>query len=151
MTRRIASRLSAGGVLLGMLLLAGCAVTPQDQPRSIAVQADADETLKATLAMLAERSFVIRHADGDLGQIDAVLASRSGYEIHAEVTSGGERPPGLALQNGSTYLTLSGRRGGHPLGAESLDPLFIDVQTRLGSVAVSRTAAPEPVFVRDKE
>lgn len=130
---RIAHKLKGAGLLLAILSLAGCAVTPQAQPRSIAVQADADETLRATLVMLAERGFVIRHADGDLGQIDAVLATRSGYEIHAEVTSGGEPPPGLVLRNGSTYLTLSGRRGGQPLGAESLDPLFIDVQNRLGA------------------
>jgi hypothetical protein len=121
-----------GSLSIGSLLLTACAVTPQAQPRSIAVQASADETLKATLAMLAERGFVIRHGDGDLGQIDAVLASRSGYEMHAQVTSGGERPPGLVLQNGNTYLTLSGRRGGHPLEAVELDPLFIDVQNRLG-------------------
>ncbi|WP_157958175.1 hypothetical protein [Salinicola sp. CR57] len=120
------------GVLVGLLLLTACAVSPQPQPRSIAVQATADETLKATLAMLAERGFVIRHGDGDLGQLDAVLASRSGYEIHAQITSGGERPPGLVMQNGDTYLTLSGRRGGQPLDALELDPLFIDVQNRLG-------------------
>ncbi|WP_157958337.1 hypothetical protein [Salinicola lusitanus] len=120
------------GVLVGLLLLTACAVSPQPQPRSIAVQATADETLKATLAMLAERGFVIRHGDGDLGQLDAVLASRSGYEIHAQITSGGERPPGLVMQNGDTYLTLSGRRGGQPLDALALDPLFIDVQNRLG-------------------
>lgn len=117
---------------LALLTLAGCAVVPQAQPRSIAVQASADETLKATLEMLTDRGFVIRHGDGDLGQIDAVLASRSGYEVHAEVTSGGEPPPGTILQNGSTYLTLSGRHGGQPLDAASLDPLFIDVQNRLG-------------------
>lgn len=120
------------GVLVGLLLLTACAVSPQPQPRSIAVQATAEETLKATLTMLAERGFVIRHGDGDLGQLDAVLASRSGYEIHAQITSGGERPPGLVMQNGDTYLTLSGRRGGQPLDALALDPLFIDVQNRLG-------------------
>ena len=120
------------GLLVGMLSLAGCAVAPQPQPRSIAVEATAEATLKATLAMLAERGFVIRHADGDLGQIDAVLASRSGYEVHAQVTSGGERPPGLVIQNGDTFLPLSGRRGGQPLDALELDPLFIDVQNRLG-------------------
>lgn len=120
------------GVLVGLLLLTACAVSPQPQPRSIAVQATAEETLKATLTMLAERGFVIRHGDGDLGQLDAVLASRSGYEIHAQITSGGERPPGLVMQNGDTYLTLSGRRGGQPLDALELDPLFIDVQNRLG-------------------
>lgn len=126
------SRVAWLGLLAGMLLLTACAVSPQPQPRSIAVQATTEETLKATLAMLAERGFVIRHGDGDLGQIDAVLASRSGYEIHAQVTSGGERPPGLVMQSGDTYLTLSGRRGGQPLDALALDPLFIDVQNRLG-------------------
>lgn len=133
--RRYASRLPimlGASLLLAMVGLAGCAVSQPAQPRSIAVQASADETLKATLSMLAERGFVIRHGDGDLGQIDAVLASRSGYEVHAQITSGGERPPGLVLQNGDTYLTLSGRRGGQPLDALSLDPLFIDVQNRLG-------------------
>ncbi|MDH4574512.1 hypothetical protein [Salinicola acroporae] len=136
--RRVVTARSGGrkaawlGALVGLLLLTACAVSPQPQPRSIAVQATAEETLKATLAMLAERGFVIRHGDGDLGQLDAVLASRSGYEIHAQITSGGERPPGLVMQNGDTYLTLSGRRGGQPLDALELDPLFIDVQTRLG-------------------
>jgi len=120
------------GLLIGILSLTGCAVSPQAQPRSIAVQATVNETLKATLAMLAERGFVIRHGDGDLGQIDAVLASRSGYEVHAQVTSGGERPTGLVMQNGDTFLTLSGRRGGQPLNATELDPLFIDIQDRLG-------------------
>ena len=120
-------------LILGLLLgLAGCAVNPPAQPRSIAVSASEDATLRATLAMLAERGFVIRQADGDLRQIDAVLASRSGYEVHAEVSGGSQRPPGLVLQNGDTYLTLSGRRGGQPLDAASLDPLFIDVQRRLG-------------------
>lgn len=133
--RRYASRspnLLLAGLLVAMIALSGCAVSQPAQPRSIAVQASADETLKATLSMLAERGFVIRHGDGDLGQIDAVLASRSGYEVHAQITTGGERPAGLVMQNGDTYLTLSGRRGGQPLDALSLDPLFIDVQNRLG-------------------
>ncbi|OLO05154.1 hypothetical protein [Salinicola socius] len=132
-SRRSGLRQVAGlSVLIGCLLLSACAVSPQAQPRSISVQATAQETLKATLSMLAERGFVIRHGDGNLGQIDAVLASRSGYEVHAQVTSGGERPAGLVMQNGDTYLTLSGRRGGQPLEAVELDPLFIDVQNRLG-------------------
>ncbi|GHB32466.1 hypothetical protein [Salinicola rhizosphaerae] len=130
--RLVRSPVATAGLLLS-LTLTGCAVVPQAEPRSIAVEANAEQTLKATLSMLAERGFVIRHGDGDLGQIDAVLASRSGYEIHAEVTSGGPRPVGV-IQPGSTYLTLSGRRGGQPLGAESLDPLFIDVQQRLSTL-----------------
>lgn len=120
--------------MIASLWLGGCAVTPAPEPRSISVQSGADETLRATLAMFAERGFVIRHADGDLRQIDAALALRSGYEIHAEVTTGEARPPGLVLINGDTYLTLSGRRGGQPLDATALDPLFIDVQNRLRSL-----------------
>ncbi|WP_251977620.1 hypothetical protein [Salinicola avicenniae] len=127
-------RLGAGLLVLTMALFAGCAVVPEDQPRSISLTSAPDATLRATLAMLAERGFVIRHADSDLAQIDAVQASRSGYEIHAEVSSGDTVPPGLVLRNGDTYLTLSGRRGGQPLGAVELDPLFIDVQQRLGAV-----------------
>ncbi|WP_110685914.1 hypothetical protein [Salinicola aestuarinus] len=119
--------------LLAALMLAGCAVAPAPAPRSISLDADADATLRATLAMFAERGFVIRHADGELRQIDAVLASRSGYQVHAEVTTGDTPPPGLALRQGDTYLTLSGRQGGHPLGATALDPLFIDVQNRMRS------------------
>ncbi|WP_162617993.1 hypothetical protein [Salinicola halophilus] len=119
--------------LLAALWLGGCAVAPAPEPRSISLNADPDATLRATLAMFAERGFVIRHADGDLRQVDAVLASRSGYQIHAEVTTGDTPPPGLALRQGDTYLSLSGRQGGQPLDAVALDPLFIDVQNRMRS------------------
>ncbi|MHB0776133.1 hypothetical protein [Halomonas sp. WWR20] len=110
-------------LLAALMALSGCAFSPtQPETRSIAVAAERDQALRAGLEMLVERGFVIRHADADLGRVDAILASRPAYEVRYDVEA----------ENGSTRIALSGRRGGQPLAPITLDPLLNDVSARLG-------------------
>lgn len=107
-----------------VLMLAGCATTssPPPEPRSLIYEAPPSRVLEAGLAMLMERGYVIRHADADLGRAEAVAATWPGYRIVFEVTAEGER----------SRVSFSGRRGDQALLPQSLDPLLVDLQARLG-------------------
>ncbi|EPC02867.1 hypothetical protein L861_23945 [Litchfieldella anticariensis FP35 = DSM 16096] len=113
------------GLLLSgiLLILTACATTSAPvAPRSMIMAANPQEVLREGIAMLAERGYVIRHADTDLGRAEAVSATWPGYEILLQVESEGE----------DSWVSFSGRRGTQPLAPYSLDPLLVDLQARLG-------------------
>ncbi|NWO10679.1 hypothetical protein HLV40_09750 [Chromohalobacter salexigens] len=119
--------------LLGVLLVAsflvlsvgGCATTSAaPQTRTLVVEAEPSTALEAGVAMLTARGFVIRRADVDLGDVEAVLAARPTLEVRYRLE---------AAEQG-TRVTLSGRRGGQPVPPYVFDTLLIDVQERLGEL-----------------
>ncbi|GAB3352198.1 MULTISPECIES: hypothetical protein [Chromohalobacter] len=119
--------------LLGVLLVAsfvvlsvgGCATTSTPpQTRTLVVEAEPTSALEAGVAMLTARGFVIRRADVDLGDVEAVLAARPTLEVRYRIE---------ATEQG-TRITLSGQRGGQSVPPYVFDTLLIDVQERLGEL-----------------
>lgn len=119
--------------LLGVLLVAsfvvlsvgGCATTSTPpQTRTLVVEAEPTSALEAGVAMLTARGFVIRRADVDLGDVEAVLAARPTLEVRYRIE---------AAEQG-TRITLSGQRGGQSVPPYVFDTLLIDVQERLGEL-----------------
>lgn len=112
-------------VLLVIAALAGCAGAPEKpQPREVMVAVEPQQVLSEGLQVLLDRGFVIRHADLDLGRLDAVLATWPGYRL---------RLYALSASEGKTRLSLSGYRARQPLAAESLDTLLAELQARLST------------------
>lgn len=104
-------------------LLSACAMAPMaPEPRAFVLPVGREEALTAGVEMLAERGYVIRYADAELGRAEASLATWPGYRLRLEV----EESPHGAL------ISFSGQRGGQPLAPQSLDPLLVDLQARLG-------------------
>ncbi|WP_163558410.1 hypothetical protein [Halomonas sp. NO4] len=115
----------AAPILLLTAWLAGCAaVAPAPDPREEALAAPPEAALGAALDLLSERGYVIRHADGDLGRAEAVLARWPGYRVRVEVTPA----------EGGSRVALSATWGGRALPADRLDPLLADLESRLGTV-----------------
>ncbi|GGX99356.1 hypothetical protein GCM10007160_28750 [Litchfieldella qijiaojingensis] len=107
-----------------VMALSACATTPTPvEPRTMTLAADQAEVLETAVAMLVERGYVIRHADPDLGRVEAVSAAWPGYEVTLQVD---------AAEGDNSRISFSGRRGRQPLAPYSLDPLLVDLQARLG-------------------
>lgn len=106
------------------LTLAACAAPSQQpaEPRSLSFAAEPSRVFETGISMFMERGYVIRHADADLARAEAVAATWPGYRVSFEVTPEGEH----------SRVTLSGRRDDRPLPPQSLDPLLVDLQARLG-------------------
>lgn len=110
------------GVLMAALVLAGCAsVAATPETRSLVVQAEPRPALEAGVAVLVEHGFVIRMADAELGRVDAVLASRSGYVLTLETQPAAD----------GTRLALSGRFSGRGIEPHRFDALLDEIRTRL--------------------
>ncbi|WP_242458019.1 hypothetical protein [Halomonas sp. YLGW01] len=121
MMRRWRGRLAAWGFVA--LALAGCAAHPGGpEPRVLVVAAAPERVMAEGLQVLIGRGFVIRHADLDLGRLEAVLATWPGYRLRLEA---------LAVGDGTTRLSLSGYRDHRPLVPESLYALLVELQARL--------------------
>lgn len=106
-----------------LALLGGCATAPMaPEPRAFVLPVERQAALAAGIELLAERGYVIRHADAELGRADAVSATWPGYRLRLDV----EESPHGAL------ISLSGQRGNQPLAPESLDPLLVELQSALG-------------------
>lgn len=103
-------------------VLAGCATQPPPTPRELPLAAPPAETLREAMHLLMERGYVIRHADGELGRLDAVLARMPGYAISLRVTG----------EDGDSRVAFLATRGGRALPPTVLDPLLTDLQARLG-------------------
>ena len=104
------------------VLLTACASTPSTlSERQIELQASSQRVLSTGLEVLVERGFVIRFADAELGRIDAVYASRPGYEVRLSTST---IPTG-------TRLALSGRQGGQAIEPYRFDPLLVEITSRL--------------------
>ncbi|APE30566.1 hypothetical protein BOX17_06100 [Halomonas aestuarii] len=102
--------------------LAGCATPAPPQPHELQLAASPGETLRKAMHLLMERGYVIRHADGELGRLDAVLARMPGYAVSLRVTGQGD----------DSRVAFIATRGGRALPPTVLDPLLTDLQSRLG-------------------
>lgn len=117
-------------VLLLMLAasVTGCATSRVAPGERLAVMdATPLRTLASAIDELVARGFVIRLANAELGRVDAVLATRSGYVLTLVAS------PATA----GTRLAIQGRQGGQPLDPVRFDALLAAIQARLAS---TRTA-----------
>lgn len=112
----------AAAVMMG-LWLSGCATTaPPAEPRELVFETPPQVTLETAVALLMERGYVIRHADGKLGRAEAVLARWPGYRVELNVAGEGS----------TSRVSVSATRGGRPMAPQTLDPLLVDLRSRLG-------------------
>ena len=110
-------------IMLLLSLMAGCATPSQaPEPRELTLQATTQETLREVIGLLQEEGYVIRHADAELGRVEAVMARWPGYRIQATT---------MTSEYG-VRLSLTAARGGSPLPPHLLDPLLAELQRRLG-------------------
>lgn len=119
-------RLVALSILLLVLAatVTGCAMTRvAPSERLVVVDATPRQTLTSAINELVERGFVIRLANAELGRVDAVLASRSGYVLTLETREAAA----------GTRLSIHGRQGGQPLDPARFDPLVAAIQARLAA------------------
>lgn len=129
------SRLAPMSLLLLMLAasITGCAtsrVAPSE--RLAVVDATPRQTLASAIDELVERGFVIRLADAELGRVDAVLATRSGYVLTLQAREAAS----------GTRLAIHGRQGGQPLDPARFDPLLAAIQARLAAADAVGSQAP---------
>ncbi len=109
--------------VLMSLWLSGCATTTRPaEPRELVFETPAEVTLETAVALLMERGYVIRHADGKLGRAEAVLARWPGYRVELNVAGEGN----------TSRVSVSATRGGRPMAPQTLDPLLVDLRSRLG-------------------
>ncbi|MGQ4878014.1 hypothetical protein ACOJCM_05515 [Billgrantia sp. LNSP4103-1] len=110
-------------IALMLVLLSGCATTaPAPEPRELSLAASPETTLQEIVGLLVDEGYVIRHADADLGRVEAVLARWPGYRVRAAV----------AEEGGGARASLTATRDGRPLPPHLLDPLLAELQRRLG-------------------
>ncbi|MDR9438053.1 MAG: hypothetical protein RI841_00915 [Halomonas sp.] len=109
-------------VILLVAWLAGCATLAPVEPRESHLAATPEATLREAMSLLMERGYVIRHADSDLGRLEAVLGRMPGYGVSLRV----------AGQGSGSRVSFIATRGGRPLAPTVLDPLLTDLQSRLG-------------------
>ncbi|MDN3524525.1 hypothetical protein QWY79_04520 [Halomonas sabkhae] len=122
MTARM--RVLALMVVLLLGPLAGCASTPAPvEPLSGRLAGSVSEALDASVRLLLERGYVVRHADGDLGRVEAVLARWPGYRIRLQVEP---------AERGSR-IEMTAFQGGHPLPPALLQPWLMTLRSRLGA------------------
>ena len=116
-------RLALSWLLLASLV--GCATppAPQEPPREIHTPAAPQVALHESLAVMMERGYVITQADGSLGRIDAALGRYPGYRVEIRVTQG---------SGGGSRIAVQALGGGRALPGKVVEPLLIDLQSRLG-------------------
>lgn len=106
-----------------LAVLGGCAAAPMaPEPRAFVLPVERQAALAAGIELLVERGYVIRHADAELGRVEAVSAAWPGYRLRLEVD---ESPHGA-------LISFSGQRANQPLAPQSLDPLLVELQAALG-------------------
>ena len=110
-------------VSLLALLLAGCATSPAREPhRELDFAYAPEATLRASAQVLMANGYVVRHADAELGRLEAVFSRWPGYRVRVEVSGEGER----------SRVSLTASRGGRPLPPQTLDLLLVEMQEQLG-------------------
>ncbi|RDB41929.1 hypothetical protein DU490_15685 [Halomonas sp. DQ26W] len=115
--------MSRFAILLLVLVLTGCAVTaPAPDPRELSLAVMPGAVLQETVDLLMDEGYVIRHADAELGRVEATLSRWPGYRVRAEVMPEGE----------VARISMTATRGGRPLPPHLLDRLLAALQTRLG-------------------
>ena len=109
-------------VSLLALLLAGCATSPaREPPRELDFAYAPEATLRASAQVLMANGYVVRHADAELGRLEAVFSRWPGYRVRVEVSGEGER----------SRVSLTANRGGRP-PPQTLDRLLVEMQEQLG-------------------
>ncbi|WP_136249027.1 hypothetical protein [Halomonas borealis] len=120
---RRTGRGSGALVVLLLLWLSGCAVTPAPSvPATRTHEAGPASVLEASMALLMERGYVIRHADVALGRLEAVIARWPGYRVLLEVEA----------VEGESRLAMRAYRGSRPLPPRLVEPLLAELSERLG-------------------
>ena len=110
-------------IVLLLALLSGCATAQQTpEPRELTLAAAPETALQEIVGLLMEQGYVIRHADAELGRVEAVLARWPGYRVRAALT-----PEAQGVR-----ASLTATRGYTPLPPHLLDPLLAELQRRLG-------------------
>lgn len=105
------------------LLLTGCAAPGvQEPPRELDFAYAPEATLRASAQVLMANGYVVRHADAELGRLEAVFSRWPGYRVRVEVSGEGEQ----------SRVSLAASRGGRPLPPQTLDPLLMEMQEQLG-------------------
>ncbi|ATJ81270.1 hypothetical protein ACFPTY_18810 [Halomonas beimenensis] len=102
--------------------LAGCATpagpaTPATRESAVPVET----VLTEAMSLLMARGYVIRHADADLGRLEAVIARWPGYRVRLEVEAA----------DGATLISMTAYRDGRPLPPRLVEPLMTDLNGRL--------------------
>lgn len=109
--------------LLLVLLLAGCAASPtREPPRELDFPFAPEATLRASAQALMAKGYVVRHADADLGRLEAVFSHWPGYRVQVEVSGDAEQ----------SRVSLTASRGGRALPPQTLDRLLVEMQDQLG-------------------
>lgn len=142
MRRSGVTRAALLALWLGLILgpgtgLGGCAATPSPAmpaTRTLAVAPDA--VLEATLSLLMERGYVIRHADAELGRLEAVIARWPGYRVQLDIEAAGGANG--AANAGRSRLAMTAWRDGRPLPPRLVEPLLTDLSARLDSWNLDR-------------
>ncbi|MFO7649410.1 MULTISPECIES: hypothetical protein [Halomonas] len=109
--------------LLFAALLSGCATpSPREMPRELDVPFAPDATLRASAQVLMANGYVVRHADAELGRLEAVFSRWPGYRVRVAVSGEGEQ----------SRVSLAATRGGRPMPPQTLDRLLVELQEQLG-------------------
>ncbi|MCW4152578.1 hypothetical protein OM427_23970 [Halomonas sp. 18H] len=122
MSRRRCMRGLSAVVLLA--LLSGCAssrATSPAEPLAGRLTGSVSEVLNVSIQLLLEQGYVVRHADSDLGRVEAVLARWPGYalRLRVEPTERGSR------------IEMIARQQGRPLPPGLLEPWLMTLRSRL--------------------
>lgn len=111
------------GIVGLALALSACATSRAPvEPRTITVAAAPAAVFKQVLVMLVEQGYVIALADTQLERIDADLATGPGYQLRWEIRQAGD----------SSQVSVQGRSGRGALAPYNLDPLLVELTSRLG-------------------
>lgn len=113
------ARLMAVGLVLW---LAGCATPPPPATPAVRELPVASRTvLVESLDLLMARGYVIRHADAELGRLEAVIARWPGYRVRLEVQDSGT----------ASRVAMTAYRGNRPLPPSLVEPLLTELNSRL--------------------
>ncbi|MDR5868322.1 hypothetical protein [Halomonas koreensis] len=114
-------RLLAAGLALW---LAGCATAPPPAvPATRTLEAAPAAVLEEAMALLMARGYVIRHADVELGRLEAVIARWPGYRLRLRV----------APAEAGSRLAITAHRGDRPLPPALAEPLIAALGRRLSA------------------
>ncbi|QEA38906.1 hypothetical protein FGL86_07345 [Pistricoccus aurantiacus] len=111
------------GIVGLTLMLTACATSRQPaEPRIVTLAVAPAAVFKPTLVMLVEQGYVIDLADPKLGRIDAQLAEGAGYRLRWDIEDA----------EGGSRIGVRGWSGSGPLAPYALDPLLVELSSRLG-------------------
>lgn len=112
-----------GLLMAGLVLwLTGCVAAPSPAvPATRTLEVAPSVVLEASMTLLMERGYVIRHADAELGRVEAEIARWPGYRVRLEIEAAGAE----------SRLAMTAWRGGRPLPPRLVEPLLTELNSRL--------------------